>query len=205
MESDTEEDQSDTEEDFRNLQSSDSSKSDNYYNPKYKERWKDKDRKKTYAKYMNMNLIIEAKQDPERPRRTILTVDHFREIQRFSEWLDDLEYPHEMPGIPKGTLNIEGLPTYQPSKTVVLQQRLAYLEKPKTVTWYDMCKKEDIIETVWPDGTPEECRYNPNFCPGLKTKTKYRCEKKNYPLDFIYETKFKGYNFKKFRDDDDIV
>ena len=68
-----------------------------------------------------------------------------------------------------------------------------------------MCQKEDIIETVWPEGTPEECRYNPNFCPGLKTKTKYRCEKKNYPLDFIYETKFRGYNFKKFRNDDDIV
>ena len=68
LESDTEEDQYDTEEDLRNLQSFDSFKSDNYYNPKYKERWKDKDElKKTYARYMNMNLIIEAKQDPERP------------------------------------------------------------------------------------------------------------------------------------------
>ena len=42
--------------------------------------------------------------DPERPRRTLLTVDHFREIERFNEWLDNLEYPFAMPGIPKGTL-----------------------------------------------------------------------------------------------------
>ena len=198
--------ESDIEEDLRHLESFDSIKNDNYFDPKYKERWKDKEEmKKTYTRNMDLNLIIEAKQDPERPRRTLLTVDHFREIQRFNEWLDDLEYPFEMPGIPKGTLNIEGLPTYQSNKTAVLQQRLAYLEKPKTVTWYDLCRKEDIIETVWPEGTPEECRYNPNFCPGLKTKTKYRCEKRNYPLDFIYETKFRGYNFKKFRNDDDIV
>ena len=199
--------ESDIEEELRHLESFDSIKNDNYYDPKYRERWKEKDDfKANYARSMALHLIIEAKQDPKRPRRTLLTVDHFREIQRFSEWLDDLEYPFEMPGIPKGTLNIEGLPTYKSNNTkVVLQQRLAYLEKPKAVTWYDMCKKEDIIETVWPAGTPEECRYNPNFCPGLKTKTKYRCEKKNYPLDFIYETKFRGYNFKKFRNDDDIV
>ena len=155
---------------------------------------------------MNMNLIVEAKQDPERPRRTLLTVDHFREIERFNEWLDNLEYPFEVPGITKGTLNIEGLPTYKfKSYSKIYEQRLAYLEKPKTVTWYDFCKKENITETVWPAGTPIECRDNPNFCPGLKTKTKYRCEKKNYPLDFIYETSYKGYNFRKFRNDDDIV
>ena len=56
-----------------------------------------------------------------RPRRTLLTVDHFREIERFNEWLDNLEYPFEVPGIPKGNLNIEGLPTYKfaSNKTVL--------------------------------------------------------------------------------------
>ena len=61
---------------------------------------------------MNMMIIVEAKQDPNRPRQTVLTVDHFREIQRFEEWLDDLQYPYEMPGIPKGNLKFDGLPTY---------------------------------------------------------------------------------------------
>ena len=93
--------ESDIEEDLRHLESFDSIENDNYFDPKYRERWKDKEElKKTYARSMNLNLIIEAKQDPERPRRTLLTVDHFREIQRFNEWLDDLEYPFEMPGIP---------------------------------------------------------------------------------------------------------
>ena len=56
---------------------------------------------------MPMYLIIEAKQDPSRPRRTLLTKDHFREIQRFDEWLNRVEYPN-VPGIPAGNLNVAG-------------------------------------------------------------------------------------------------
>ena len=56
---------------------------------------------------MPMFLIIEAKQDPERPRRTLLTKDHFREIQRFDEWLNKVEYPI-VPGIPFGTRRVPG-------------------------------------------------------------------------------------------------
>ena len=94
---------------------------------------------------MMMYLIIEAKQDPERSRRTILTYDHFREIQRFNEWLDALEYPI-VPGIPRG------MPYRDPL--------------PETLTFYDLCRKEGILEKVWPEGTSEECRYNPYLCPG---------------------------------------
>ena len=68
---------------------------------------------------MNVNILVEAKQDPSRPRRTLLTVDHFREIQRFEEWLDDLEFPFEVPGIPKGNITFEGLPTYKANTTVL--------------------------------------------------------------------------------------
>ena len=44
---------------------------------------------------------MEAKVDPKRPRRSILTVDHFKEIVRFEEWLYKLEYP-DVPGLPFG-------------------------------------------------------------------------------------------------------
>ena len=99
---------------------------------------------------------------------------------------------------------LEGSEFTHPNGTI-LYQRLAYNEKPKTIKWYDMCSKENITETIWPEGTPEECRSNPNFCPGLQTKTKYRCRKKMYPLDFVYETDYQGYNFNKYRTDDDLV
>ena len=132
---------------------------------------------------MLMYLIIEAKQDPKRSRRTILTYDHFREIQRFNEWLDRLEYPI-VPGIPKN---------------------MPYSEPPKTLKFYDLCRKEGILEKFWPEGTSEECRYNPYLCPGVAPLIMPRCEREAYPLDFIYETSFSGYNFKRFRTDDDIV
>ena len=68
-----------------------------------------------------------------------------------------------------------------------------------------MCTKEYILEKVWPDNTPEYCKDNPNTCPRIKSKYKFRCFKKSYVLDFIYENNFKDYNFKKFKTDDDIV
>ena len=56
---------------------------------------------------MPLYLIVEAKQDPSRPVRTVLTYDHFREIQRFNEWLDKLEYSEiPSPGIPKGGMAV---------------------------------------------------------------------------------------------------
>ena len=37
-----------------------------------------------------MNLIFEAKFNPDKPFRTILTVEHFKEIVRFEDWLMNL-------------------------------------------------------------------------------------------------------------------
>ena len=68
---------------------------------------------------MDMNILVEAKPDPKRPRRTVLTIDHFREIQRFEEWLDKLEYPFEVPGIPKGNINLEGSEYTHPNGTIL--------------------------------------------------------------------------------------
>ena len=47
-----------------------------------------------------------------RSRRTLLTIDHFREIRRFNEWLDKLAYPGEVPGIPAGALHVEEFPLH---------------------------------------------------------------------------------------------
>ena len=51
-----------------------------YYDPKYNEKWKNDANKKIYTRAMDMAIMIEAKPDPTRPLRTVLTVDHFREI-----------------------------------------------------------------------------------------------------------------------------
>ena len=51
-----------------------------YYDPKYKEKWKNKEDDEVYSRAMDMAIMIEAKPDPTRPLRTVLTVDHFREI-----------------------------------------------------------------------------------------------------------------------------
>ena len=57
----------------------------------------------------------------------------------------------------------------------------------------------------WPEGTPEECKINPSFCPGIQPKIISRCWSAGNPLDFIHETRYQGYNFKKFSTDDLIV
>ena len=100
-------------------------------------------------------MIIEAKIDPERPFRTILTRDHFREILRFEEWLNRVEYSGFIPGIPYGSKNIPGFPG----------QKLMQKDVPKSVTFYDMCKKDGRWVKAWPEDTPEDCRLAPTLCP----------------------------------------
>ena len=90
-----------------------------------------------------MDLIFEAKVDFTRPSRTILTVDHFKEIMRFEEWLYRVEYQN-VPGIPNKT---------------------SYKEPPSTLTFYDLCQKENQRIKIWPEGTPDECRLLPSLCP----------------------------------------
>ena len=90
-----------------------------------------------------MDMILEAKVDSKRPSRTILTVDHFKEIRRFEEWLYRVEYP-----------NVPGIPINMP-----------YKEPPLTLTFYDLCQKEDQRIKIWPEGTPDECREIPSLCP----------------------------------------
>ena len=98
--------QSDNEHDQRNLQNFDTLNVDvrelnsTYYDPYYNEKWKNNQNNEFYTRAMDMAIMIVAKPDPTRTRTTVLTVDHFREIQRFEEWLDKLEYPFEVPGIP---------------------------------------------------------------------------------------------------------
>ena len=102
-------------------------------------------------------LIIEAKDDPARTRKTLLTVDHFKEIERFHQWLDRLEYSI-VPGIPRGNPGAGRPGNVFPEYP---DQKLRYREKPETVTFHDMCRKERwefIAEKVWPEGTSEECK-----------------------------------------------
>ena len=87
-----------------------------------------------------MDVIVVAKADPKKPSGTILTVEHFKEIVRFEEWLYRLEYPI-VPGIPRGS---------------------RYKEPPETLTWYDLCKKEKVYLKAWPEGTPDACRLIPS-------------------------------------------
>ena len=142
-----------------------------------------------------MDVIIEAKISLERPRGSMLTLDHFKEIARFEQWLMELEY-HNVPGIPYGTLKVPEFPN----------QKLAYTEPQKTFTFYDICKKQNSRNvTYWPEDTPENCKLFPAFCPTIKPEIKPRCEAKNYPLDFVYETAFQGYNFRKYSSDDELV
>ena len=97
-----------------------------------------------------MDLILEAKVDPERPSRTILTVDHFKEIMRFEEWLYRVEYP-DVPGIP---------------------YKSTYKEPPAALTFYDMCTKDDLKIKMWPEETPDECRLVPSLCPSIRPPIK---------------------------------
>ena len=47
----------------------------------------------------------------------MLTLDHFKEVARFEQWLMELEY-HNVPGIPYGTQKVPEFPN----------QKLAYTE-----------------------------------------------------------------------------
>ena len=126
---------------------------------------------------------MEAKLDQTRPRRTILTVDHFKEIRWFEEWLYRLEYSI-VPGIPRHS---------------------GYKEVPKTITFYDLCIKTNIRLRIWPEDTPEDCRFTPRLCPLIKAPVKKWCRAYNSPLDFVYDYNLKDYNFRKFKTDDDLV
>ena len=112
-----------------------------------------------------INVIIEAKVDLERPKGSMLTLEHFKEIQRFEQWLMNLEYS-DVPGIPYGTKRVPEFPN----------QRLAYTEPQKTFTYYDLCKKQNNIKVkYWPEDTPENCKLFPAFCPTIKPDIKPRC------------------------------
>lgn len=115
-----------------------------------------------------------------------MTVEHFKEIVRFQEWLESLEYPI-VPGVPA---------------------KMPYKNPPKTLTWPDMCEKfksDDTIK-VWPHGTPDECRLIPSQCPQIRPITRSRCRTYGQsPLDFVYEKKFQDYNFRKFSSDERLL
>ena len=71
-----------------------------------------------------------------------------------------------------------------------------------------MCRKERwefIAEKVWPEGTSEECKQNPYYCPGVQPEIRNRCLRDFHALDFIYETEYQGLNFRKYNADDKIV
>ena len=61
--------------------------------------------------------MVEAKKDSSKPFTSLLTVDHFKEIERFERWLAKLEYSGDIPGIPINS---------------------KYKETPSVVTFYDM-------------------------------------------------------------------
>ena len=121
-------------------------------------------------------MLMVAKEDPKKPLGTIITIDHFKEIRRFEEWLYRLEYPI-VPGIPNG---------------------MPYEETPESLTWYDLCIKQNVRVKIWPEDTPAYCRLVPSSCPKIKAPEKNRCQVGNSPLDFIYDRKLKDYNFRQF-------
>ena len=65
----------------------------------------------------SMDLLMEVKSSSDGSNNSLLTVEHFKEIVRFQEWLESLEYPI-VPGIPA---------------------KMPYKNPPKTISWYDMC------------------------------------------------------------------
>ena len=69
----------------RNLQNFDTLSKDAwntsaFYDPKYNEVWKNDQDEEIYTRAMDMLILIEAKPDATRSRRTLLTIDHFKEI-----------------------------------------------------------------------------------------------------------------------------
>ena len=46
-----------------------------------------------------------------------------------------------------------------------------YEKPPDQITWYDICKKENLQITIWPTDVevPYYCRRNPELC-GIETK-----------------------------------
>ena len=114
----------------------------------------------------------------------MLTIEHFKEIMKFEEWLMRLEYP-DVPGKPKGW------PANQ--------------DPPTVMTWYDQCEKENVHLKNWPEGTPDQCRDLPQLCPEIRARTRKKCRTWNSPLDFVYDNKLRDYNFRKFSSDDELV
>ena len=58
-------------------------------------------KKKDKLRRYDIDLIFEAKINPNKPFRTMLTIEHFKEMMKFEEWLMRLEYPI-VPGRPRG-------------------------------------------------------------------------------------------------------
>ena len=73
------------------------------------------------------------------------------------------------------------------------------------MTWYDLCQKQKYKVKIWPEGTPDECKYSNRNCYGYEPTIRNRCLAEITPLDFIYEKSYNGYNFERFKTDDDIV
>ena len=96
---------------------------------------------------------MEVKGDSDGYHNSILTIDHFKEIVRFEEWLGTLEYPI-VPGVPA---------------------KMPYKIPPKKLSWYDMCEKRNVPIKVWPHGTPDECRLIPSQCPQIRSTIRNRC------------------------------
>ena len=106
-------------------------------------------------------VMFEAKQAEDQPFTTLFTQEVFKEIIRFEKWLYfDLKY-YQVPGIPKGENNYTQYPG----------QQLMYEQPPEFLTFYDLCEKEKIEITVWPDNVEisAHCRRNPEVC-GIEKK-----------------------------------
>ena len=81
-----------------------------------------------------------------------------------------------------------------------------YEEPPEFLTYYDLCRKEDIEITIWPDDVEisTHCRRNPEVC-GIEKKVIKRCETSMSPLDFVYETEEKDYMLSNYKTNEQLV
>ena len=72
---------------------------------------------------------MEAKVVHGTSRTTLLTKEHFKEMLKWEEWLYNLEYTNDVPGIPYASKATRFDPDI----------RFAYDEKPRAITFWDVC------------------------------------------------------------------
>lgn len=137
----------------------------------------------TLTQSHEMFLLVEAKRPEAGGLQTLLSVDHFREMMAFEDWLMNIEYP-----VPPGNETAD----------------IAAGEPPTMIKFKDLCKQQNISTEEQEREWEANCEADPKYC-GVEPGATLRCWMTPQPLDFIYDRLENRYTLERYRTDDDIV